>query len=89
MHRRHRQRRADRGQWIYFCGTQPVFQHAESDRRAFWMFTGQLICQGACRHVDIVQAFGVSKNGVIRSVNKYRTGGVEAFYTPRATRGAR
>jgi len=52
------------------------------------MFTGQLICQGACRHVDIVQAFGVSKNGVIRSVNKYRTGGVEAFYTPRATRGA-
>jgi transposase len=78
----------DRGQWIYFCGTQPVFQHAESDHRAFWMFTGQLICQGACRHVDIVRAFGVSKNSVIRSVNKYRTGGVEAFYTPRVTRGA-
>ena len=78
----------DRGQWIYFCGIQPVFQHAESDRRAFQMFTAQLICQGACRHVDIVRAFGVSKNSVIRSVNKYRTGGVEAFYTPRATRSA-
>jgi transposase len=52
------------------------------------MFTAQLICQGACRQVDIVRAFGVSKNSVIRSVNKYRTGGVKAFYTPRATRRA-
>ena len=52
------------------------------------MFTAQLICQGVCRHVDIVRAFGVSKNSVIRSVNTYRAGGVNAFYTPRATRGA-
>ena len=52
------------------------------------MFTAQLICVGACRQVDIVRAFGVSKNSVIRSVNKYRAGGVKAFYTPRATRGA-
>jgi len=27
------------GQWTYFCGTQPVFQHAENDRRSFQMFT--------------------------------------------------
>ena len=77
------------GQWTYFCGIQPVFQHAESDRRSFQMFTAQLICQSACRQVDVVRVFGVSKNSVIRSVNKYRAGGVEAFYTPRATRGAR
>ena len=70
------------------AASQPVFQHAESDRRAFRMFTAQLICQGACRQVDIVRSFGVSKNSVIRSVNKYRAGGVEAFYTPRAPRGA-
>ena len=25
------------------------------------MFTAQLICQSACRQVDIVRAFGVSK----------------------------
>ena len=73
-------------QWIYFCGAQPVFHHAENDRRSFRMFTAQLICQGACRQVDIVRAFGVSKNSVIRSVKKYRAGGVKAFYTPRATR---
>jgi transposase len=78
----------ENGQWIYFCGAQPVFQHAENDRRSFRMFTAQLICQGACRQVDIVRAFGVSKNSVIRSVNKYRGGGVEAYYAPHATRGA-
>jgi transposase len=78
----------ENGQWIYFCGVQPVFRHAEGDRRAFRMFTAQLICQGACHQVDIVRSFGVSKNNVIRSVNKYRAGGVEAFYTPRTPRGA-
>ena len=78
----------ENGQWIYFCGAQPVFQHPENDHRSFRMFTAQLICQSACRQVDIVRAFGVSKKSVIRSVNKYRAGGVKAFYTPRATRGA-
>jgi hypothetical protein len=78
----------DNGQWFYFCGTQPVFQHPENEHRSFRMFTAQLICQGACRQIDIVRAFGVAKNSVIRSVAKYRAGGVNAFYSPRATRGA-
>jgi hypothetical protein len=77
----------ENGQWIYFCGIQPVFQHAEGDRRDFRMFTAQLCCQGACRQADIVRAFGVSKNSVVRSVNTYRAEGVGAFYAPRATRG--
>jgi transposase len=78
----------ENGQWTYFCGVRPMFQHAENDRHSFQMFTAQLICQGACRLVDIMRAFGVSKNSVIRSVAKYRAGGVAAFYMPRATRGA-
>jgi hypothetical protein len=78
----------ENGRWTYFCGVQPVFQHPENERRSFRMFTAQLICQGACRQVDIVRAFGVSKNSVIRSVDKYRARGVNAFYSPRATRGA-
>jgi hypothetical protein len=78
----------ENGQWIYLCGIRPVFQHPETDRATFRMFTAQLICQGACRPVDIVGAFAVSKNSVIRSVNKYRAGGVQAFYAPRATRGS-
>jgi hypothetical protein len=78
----------EKDQWIYLCGAVPLFQHSETDRRSFRMFTAQLICLGACRQVDIVRAFGVSKNSVIRSVNTYLAGGVNAFYTPRATRGA-
>ena len=78
----------ENGQWTYFCGIRPMFRHAENDHRSFRMFTAQLICHGGCRLVDIVRAFGVSKNSVIRSVAKYRAGGVAAFYTPRATRGA-
>jgi hypothetical protein len=78
----------ENGQWIYLCGTQPLFQHPENDRRSFRMLTAQLICQGACRQVDIIRAFGVSKASVIRNVNTYRTGGIDAFYLPRGTRGA-
>ncbi len=77
----------ENGQWTYFFGVQPAFHHAESDRRAFRMFTAQLIYRGACRQKDILRAFGVSKNSVIRSVNAYRGGGVGAFYKPRAPRG--
>jgi transposase-like protein len=78
----------ENGRWIYFCGVLPLFQHPENDRRSFRMFTAQLICLGTCRQVDIVRAFGVAKNSVIRSVNKYRAGDVDAFFSPRATRGA-
>jgi hypothetical protein len=78
----------ENGQWTYFCGILPLFQHAENDQCSFRMFTAQLICRGACRQVDIMRAFGVSKNSVIRSVDKYRAGGIQAFYEPRATRGA-
>jgi transposase len=78
----------ENARWTYFCGVQPVFHHAETDRNTFRMFTAQLICQGACREKDVIRAFGVSKSSVIRSVSRYQAGGVEAFYTPRATRGA-
>jgi transposase-like protein len=70
-------------QWTYFCGIQPVFQHAEDDRRAFRMFTAQLCCQGACTQAEIIRAFGVSKNSVLRSVAKYRREGIEGFFRPR------
>ena len=76
------------GQWFYFCGTQPVFQHAEGDLRSFRMFTAQLCVQGACKQADIIRAFGVSKSSVLRSVKKYRQEGIQGFYRTRRTRGA-
>ena len=75
-------------QWTYFCGVQPVFQHPEDDRRTFRMFTAQLCVQGACSQAQIIRAFGVSKNSVLRSVAKYRQEGVDGFYRPRKGRGA-
>ena len=75
-------------QWTYFCGVQPVFQHAEDDRRSFRMFTAQLCVQGACTQAQIIRAFGVSKNSILRSVAKYRQEGIDGFYRPRKGRGA-
>jgi transposase len=75
------------GQWTYFCGVQPVFEHPEDDRQSFRMFTAQLCCQGACTQAQIIRAFGVSKNSVLRSVAKYREEGIDGFYGPRRGRG--
>jgi transposase len=76
------------GDWAYFCGVQPVFQHPEDDRQSFRMFTAQLCCQGACTQAQIIRTFGVSKNSVLRSVEKYRQEGIEGFYRPRRSRGS-
>ena len=75
------------GIWVYYCGIQPVFQHAEADRQSFQMFTAQLCSQGACTQAQIIRAFGVSKNSVLRSVAKYRRGSVGSFYGRRRGRG--
>lgn len=76
------------GQWTYFLGVRPVFQHAEEDARPFRMFTAQLICQGSCLQSEVVRAFGVSAISVKRSVRKFREHGIEGFYQPRRGRGA-
>ena len=57
----------EKQQWTYFCGVQPVFQHTEDDRKSFRMFTAQLCAQGACTQAQIIRAFGVSKNSILRS----------------------
>ncbi len=74
-------------QWTYFCGVAPVFRHAQEDRQSFRMFTAQLVCQGACRQIDVIRAFGVSANSVRRSVEKYRQQGAPGFYQRRQARG--
>ena len=74
-------------QWIYFHGAQPVFQHRPDDIRTFRMFTSQLCDQGTCTQAQIIRTFGVSKNGVLRNVAKYKKEGVEGFYRPRKGRG--
>ena len=47
------------GKWTYFCGTLPVFQHAQDDLPSFRMETAQLCDQGVCKQAEIISAFGV------------------------------
>lgn len=75
--------------WTYFVGISPVFQHPANSHQSFRMFTAQMVCQGACRQSEIMRAFGVSKNSVSRSVEKYRKEGAEAFYRKRKGSGGR
>jgi hypothetical protein len=72
--------------WTYFLGTHPIYSHQGNDHRMFRMVTSLLIDCGACRHVEILRTFGVSKNSVIRSLRKLRRGGPESFFKPRRVR---
>jgi len=76
----------DEERWTYFVGTYPIYSHRKTDQRMFRMITSQMIESGACRQIDIQRIFGVSKSSVIRSLNKLRTGGAEAFFTQRRGR---
>jgi hypothetical protein len=64
----------------------PVYSHNSKDMRMFRMVTAQLIETGACRQAEVLKTFGVSKSSVIRSRNRLREGGPEAFFKPRSGR---
>ena len=53
----------------------------------FRLVTSQLIESGACRLVDVLETFGVSKSSVIRSLKTLRLEGPEGFF--KARRGRR
>jgi len=72
--------------WTYFLGTHPIYSHGANDRRMFRLVTSQLIDSGACRLVDVVRTFGVSKSSVIRSLRKLRSEGLEGFFKARPGR---
>lgn len=72
--------------WTYFLATQPIYSHRKTDQRMFRLITSQLIDSGACRQADVIRTFGVSKSSVIRSLNKLRSGGPEAFFVQRRGR---
>ncbi len=76
----------DKDRWTYFVGTYPIYSHQKTDQRMFRLVTSQMIESGACRQVDIIRTFGVCKSSVIRSVNKLRKDGAEAFFVRRRGR---
>ena len=77
----------DSGLVTYFHGCLPVFSHAEDDVRTFRMITAQFCCNGSARQADIIKAFGVSKQSVLRAVKIFREKGSAGFFEERHTRG--
>jgi len=73
----------------YLCGLNPVFMHDADCLRSFKMFTAQLVSQGACRQIEVIKAFGVSKSSVARSVEKFQSGGTAIFFKPKKGRGSK
>ncbi len=67
----------------YFHGSIPIFSHPVDDIKSFRMFTSQLIVNGVCKQVDIINAFGVPPISVKRSTKLYREEGAEGFYKTR------
>ena len=72
--------------WTYFVGTFPIYTHKPSDQEMFRFVTAQMIESGTCRQIQIIKTFGVSKSSVIRSQEKLRRGGAEAFFINRRGR---
>lgn len=64
----------------FFYGGLPVFTHAADDDASFRMFTSQLVVNGACKQVDIVEAFGVTPISVKRNVKRFRERGAQGFF---------
>lgn len=56
----------------YFNGIMPIFQHTEDDLDGFRYITSQLVINGNCKQVDIVNCFGVSPISIKRWVKRYR-----------------
>jgi len=69
------------GKIVYFDWQMPIFTHDEDDIKTFRMFTSQLCVNGNAKQVDIIRAFGVTKNSVLRSVKLFRDKGPEGFYS--------
>ncbi|MCP4056643.1 MAG: hypothetical protein GY738_04850 [Pseudoalteromonas sp.] len=74
------------GLWTYFLGEFPIYSHRADDHRLFRLTIAQLIESGACRQIDVIKAFGISKSKVIRAQNKLRKHGAEAFFIDRRGR---
>lgn len=73
-------------EWFYFLGGLPIYSHRADNKKLFRLHTSRLINSGACRAIDIIRTFGVSKSNVMRSLRQLREKGADSFFEPRASR---
>jgi hypothetical protein len=77
------------GSFYYFHGALPVFTYDETDIKAFWMFTSQLVVTGNCKQAEIVRTFGITAIRMKRYLKMFRANGSKAFFTPHKKRQPR
>jgi transposase len=78
----------ENGEWVYFHGCLPIFNHSENDMKSFRMISSSFINNGICKNIDIIKVFNVSKSSVIRSSQKFKDNGSCAFFSNKKTRGS-
>lgn len=69
--------------WTYFLQMYPIYSHDASDDSHFRLTIAQLVLCGLCRPCEIVTAFGVTKNKVMRAEKQLRERGVKSFFERR------
>lgn len=65
--------------WTYFLGEFPICSHPKGDRPMFRLTIARLI-DAACRQIEVIEAFGISKRCVILTQNQLKRDGSEAFF---------
>jgi hypothetical protein len=66
--------------WTYFSYHHPVYKHRAGDTRSFYLTVCQMIDAGLCRECEILVTFGIPKRTLDNWQEKYKSGGVEAFF---------
>ena len=70
----------------YFNGMMPIYHHNKDDYRSFRYVTSQMVVLGNAKQVEMIKAFGVSKESVKRWVKVYRNQGSAGFFGTRRGR---
>ena len=68
------------GEEVYYSHSgMPIFTHPSNDHSMFRYITSNLIHQGLCRQIDIINTFHVSSDSVRRYLRKFEKEGMGAF----------
>lgn len=67
------------GEVYYSHSGMPIFTHESKDHNQFRYITSNLVHQGLCQQVDIVNTFHVSLDSVRRYLRKFEKEGMGAF----------
>jgi transposase len=71
----------------YLLSGLPIYSHHKDDVKKFRYVTSSLIIQGLCKNSDIIRAFHVSSNSVVKWKQKLEAEGEKGFFGPEKRHG--